>query len=122
MAACGGVFWVENSLGAGNRETGKHEGRSGRSHHQQTPKGKFHGGPPHWGQGESLAVCGRWSSANLGLFFHLEHAPSWPTGNFSYQRRRGQSCCVRDRKSTRLNSSHRCISYAVFCLKKKKYT
>src|SRR5437764_8883225 len=29
-----------------------------------------------------------------------------------------------DRKSTRLNSSHRCISYAVFCLKKKnnKYT
>src|SRR5437762_12439291 len=36
-------------------------------------------------------------------------------------------CCSRseweqqDRKSTRLNSSHRCISYAVFCLKKKKY-
>src|SRR5437764_9782539 len=27
-----------------------------------------------------------------------------------------------DRKSTRLNSSHRCISYAVFCLKKKKIT
>src|SRR5437879_8676490 len=27
-----------------------------------------------------------------------------------------------DRKSTRLNSSHRCISYAVFCLKKKKKT
>src|SRR5437764_9164554 len=26
-----------------------------------------------------------------------------------------------DRKSTRLNSSHRCISYAVFCLKKKIY-
>src|SRR5437762_10647747 len=26
----------------------------------------------------------------------------------------------RDRKSTRLNSSHRCISYAVFCLKKIK--
>src|ERR1017187_10710259 len=24
-----------------------------------------------------------------------------------------------DRKSTRLNSSHRCISYAVFCLKKQ---
>src|SRR5687768_6396076 len=28
----------------------------------------------------------------------------------------------RDRKSTRLNSSHGYISYAVFCLKKKKYT
>src|SRR2546430_3436849 len=27
---------------------------------------------------------------------------------------------VRDRKSTRLNSSHSQISYAVFCLKKKK--
>src|SRR5437762_4791132 len=26
---------------------------------------------------------------------------------------------IQDRKSTRLNSSHRCISYAVFCLKKK---
>src|SRR5689334_25352056 len=28
----------------------------------------------------------------------------------------------RDRKSTRLNSSHSSISYAVFCLKKKKKT
>src|SRR2546422_6738731 len=28
---------------------------------------------------------------------------------------------VRDRKSTRLNSSHGYISYAVFCLKKKKH-
>src|SRR5699024_12642363 len=30
------------------------------------------------------------------------------------------SACARDRKSTRLNSSHVSISYAVFCLKKKK--
>src|SRR2546430_10669665 len=29
---------------------------------------------------------------------------------------------LRDRKSTRLNSSHSQISYAVFCLKKKKKT
>src|SRR2546429_3992102 len=29
-------------------------------------------------------------------------------------------CAKRDRKSTRLNSSHGYISYAVFCLKKKK--
>src|SRR5438034_4139566 len=29
---------------------------------------------------------------------------------------------ARDRKSTRLNSSHTVISYAVFCLKKKKKT
>src|SRR2546430_7770430 len=29
--------------------------------------------------------------------------------------------CEEDRKSTRLNSSHSQISYAVFCLKKKNY-
>src|SRR3989449_3186568 len=44
---------------------------------------------------------------------------------------RRRKCCLRrrrretknglDRKSTRLNSSHGYISYAVFCLKKKKY-
>src|SRR2546422_4489025 len=31
-----------------------------------------------------------------------------------------RSLGIRDRKSTRLNSSHGYISYAVFCLKKKK--
>src|SRR2546429_4789864 len=31
------------------------------------------------------------------------------------------SAPLRDRKSTRLNSSHGYISYAVFCLKKKKF-
>src|SRR2546430_9170428 len=34
--------------------------------------------------------------------------------------RRGPDARIRDRKSTRLNSSHSQISYAVFCLKKKK--
>src|SRR6478672_13063750 len=34
--------------------------------------------------------------------------------------RRPSPCPGRDRKSTRLNSSHDQISYAVFCLKKKK--
>src|SRR5437764_2624273 len=34
--------------------------------------------------------------------------------------RHGRRDAQTDRKSTRLNSSHRCISYAVFCLKKKK--
>src|SRR5207248_10891365 len=34
--------------------------------------------------------------------------------------RLGGALSRRDRKSTRLNSSHRTISYAVFCLKKKK--
>src|SRR5687768_17669487 len=37
--------------------------------------------------------------------------------------RRGRGIAPgRDRKSTRLNSSHGYISYAVFCLKKKKKT
>src|SRR3712207_7806583 len=35
---------------------------------------------------------------------------------------RGIRWVVEDRKSTRLNSSHANISYAVFCLKKKKTT
>src|SRR5438067_10646889 len=34
----------------------------------------------------------------------------------------GDPALAQDRKSTRLNSSHVSISYAVFCLKKKKYT
>src|SRR5690242_20785487 len=33
---------------------------------------------------------------------------------------RGHLEALQDRKSTRLNSSHMSISYAVFCLKKKK--
>src|SRR2546426_12025507 len=36
------------------------------------------------------------------------------------RRQQGRSAGVGDRKSTRLNSSHLVISYAVFCLKKKK--
>src|SRR5688572_32044283 len=39
---------------------------------------------------------------------------SWPPGGGRDQQ------VSRDRKSTRLNSSHSQISYAVFCLKKKK--
>src|SRR5690625_7406675 len=46
---------------------------------------------------------------------------------FTHAEKRGQTCWptvqpkfTRDRKSTRLNSSHVAISYAVFCLKKKK--
>src|SRR5437764_5792042 len=47
--------------------------------------------------------------------------------NCAFIVRRGQNLMRKDsgidrvdRKSTRLNSSHRCIAYAVFCLKKKK--
>src|SRR5208282_6836173 len=46
------------------------------------------------------------------------------TGRFQLakQRLRLRRRRRRDRKSTRLNSSHGSISYAVFCLKKKKKT
>src|SRR5258705_7073443 len=44
--------------------------------------------------------------------------PEHSTGTWS--RIRSTGCEERDRKSTRLNSSHLGISYAVFCLKKKK--
>src|SRR5256885_3162253 len=49
--------------------------------------------------------AGTWSSPENGV-------PSGQTAPFG----------VKDRKSTRLNSSHLVISYAVFCLKKKKLT
>src|SRR3712207_8846240 len=42
-----------------------------------------------------------------------------PEGSITYSPK-GNYCIVGDRKSTRLNSSHANISYAVFCLKKKK--
>src|SRR6266516_7058756 len=47
--------------------------------------------------------------------------PSGETDQASPPSRISRGAPPRDRKSTRLNSSHRTISYAVFCLKKKKY-
>src|SRR5256885_13221769 len=38
----------------------------------------------------------------------------------AWRRISATGACISDRKSTRLNSSHLVISYAVFCLKKKK--
>src|SRR5437879_2644061 len=66
--------------------------------------------------------------------FPLDKALALPARSFSYELQRRlvkaavqnpflesvQTIAELDRKSTRLNSSHRCISYAVFCLKKKK--
>src|SRR2546429_1653819 len=45
-------------------------------------------------------------------------SPRW--GRACGGRRGSRPACSADRKSTRLNSSHGYISYAVFCLKKKK--
>src|SRR5258708_8440795 len=44
----------------------------------------------------------------------------WPTAVHHVHENRGRPNQALDRKSTRLNSSHQIISYAVFCLKKKK--
>ena len=54
--------------------------------------------------------------------FLLRQRPAFNTANFSLRQRHGFLYCqfLVDRKSTRLNSSHQIISYAVFCLKKKK--
>src|SRR2546430_16273947 len=55
------------------------------------------------------------------LIHSFMHGHQKILGNFPFA-----ACCGhwrghhRDRKSTRLNSSHSQISYAVFCLKKKK--
>src|SRR3989454_11689426 len=53
---------------------------------------------------------------DLGLFqFTLNEIGAWVQADQSSGR------IIQDRKSTRLNSSHLVISYAVFCLKKKKH-
>src|SRR2546427_6866400 len=46
--------------------------------------------------------------------------PAGPPADHRHIGLRGHRRDERDRKSTRLNSSHSQISYAVFCLKKKK--
>src|SRR5215510_16098860 len=55
----------------------------------------------------------------LSLHDALPISPA-STARSSYPPCRSACRCRRDRKSTRLNSSHVAISYAVFCLKKKK--
>src|SRR2546430_9358048 len=58
-------------------------------------------------------------SLHDALPIYPDARPGWqaPPGD---RPRRGQEPAAGDRKSTRLNSSHSQISYAVFCLKKKK--
>src|SRR5947208_12565388 len=61
-----------------------------------------------WGKNEGMFLC-LVDSANLHV----------PTHQFTVATVSGKETNP-DRKSTRLNSSHQIISYAVFCLKKKK--
>src|SRR5207244_10555909 len=51
-------------------------------------------------------------NAGLAAFLRFSERPNWKIMENG----------KRDRKSTRLNSSHQIISYAVFCLKKKTMT
>src|SRR5258708_10627654 len=48
------------------------------------------------------------------------HGSSFRTSDRDGRSRKARRKDYPDRKSTRLNSSHQIISYAVFCLKKKK--
>src|SRR5689334_24044959 len=64
-----------------------------------------------------------WSSDVCSSDLHLHAATSRQKGAVSPRRRRRRvPVFVLNRKSTRLNSSHSSISYAVFCLKKKTKT
>src|SRR3712207_8064066 len=60
----------------------------------------------------ALLVCGALLSASAA---QAQATRTWVSGVGD-----DVNPCSRDRKSTRLNSSHANISYAVFCLKKKK--
>src|SRR3712207_7885894 len=56
---------------------------------------------------------GRARRPDTGVAAHADALPAKPLAQ-------PRGAALRDRKSTRLNSSHANISYAVFCLKKKK--
>src|SRR5437868_9896299 len=64
----------------------------------------------------NYGMCGR--AYNPRFLFSWPNAQTAVMGAEQAARRTGSA----DRKSTRLNSSHVSISYAVFCLKKKKKT
>src|SRR2546430_7247315 len=61
-------------------------------------------------------------SGRGGATLHFSHDGHVRSAESDTEREGGSSGRSLDRKSTRLNSSHRQISYAVFCLKKKSTT
>src|SRR3712207_8542884 len=70
---------------------------------------------------DALPIWARRREMACGARFHRRGRPSLARGGVSASVRPRPRVRVKDRKSTRLNSSHANISYAVFCLKKKKY-
>src|SRR2546422_3466648 len=71
-----------------------------------------------------IGLAGSGSEAASSRSEAASSAETWPFERSSARRSEVASLVksCRDRKSTRLNSSHGYISYAVFCLKKKKKT
>src|SRR2546430_11525343 len=65
---------------------------------------------------DALPISGRWRRSTRDAAGHC-HDRRHELGSLPGQHRLER---LLDRKSTRLNSSHSQISYAVFCLKKKK--
>src|SRR5437763_3757725 len=68
-------------------------------------------------QAVGLPPCRRGGDIGIGAVGAVNRPENWIEAVAGLKPRPD---VLRDRKSTRLNSSHRCISYAVFCLKKKK--
>src|SRR3712207_7404645 len=58
--------------------------------------------------------------AQVAIVKQKQHTRAWRPGEKATRRNPTSETEEEDRKSTRLNSSHANISYAVFCLKKKK--
>src|SRR2546426_9397002 len=81
--------------------------------HSRPPDRRRHAGAerPRPGEAAGGAPAGCARDLHVGLHRRRDHPP---------RRARARARARRDRKSTRLNSSHLVISYAVFCLKKKK--
>src|SRR5438552_5624391 len=65
---------------------------------------------------DALPISGELGAAEPGV----GHGAAGAAGRGTRGVGEPSSTRLRDRKSTRLNSSHQIISYAVFCLKKKK--
>src|SRR3712207_9474777 len=74
----------------------------------------LHDALPILALGEVETLAGQLSS------YHLFHATRAELLTMVGRHREAAEANRRDRKSTRLNSSHANISYAVFCFKKKK--
>src|SRR5699024_12526322 len=69
---------------------------------------------------DALPICVAYVDTAHGAFAHHHTAFAQAQGELERVASDGEEAA--DRKSTRLNSSHVSISYAVFCLKKKKKT